>query len=117
MGQFKFILWLYFWYSQAEKFEFEWDVGNSQKSSDKHGVSTVEVESVFELKMGKPLGRQVSPMINEERLCIIGPSLDGRMLSIVFVLREGRVRPISSRLANKKEKKLYEEIRKATEGI
>ncbi|MEO5970332.1 MAG: BrnT family toxin [Bdellovibrionia bacterium] len=117
MGQFKFILWLAYWYIQAESFEFEWDSGNSTKSIQKHGVTQDEVESLFELKLGVPIGHQVSPPIAEERLCLIGPSLNGKMISVVFTLREGRVRPISSRIAGRKERQLYEEIRKTTQRI
>jgi uncharacterized DUF497 family protein len=117
MGQFKFILWLAYWYYQSEAFEFEWDPGNYTKSNQKHGMPSEEVETVFELKMAAPIGRQHSPEVDEERLCIVGPAETGRMISVVFTLREGRVRPISARPASKKEKKLYEEVRKATERI
>ena len=117
MGRFKFVLWLAYWYLQSKSFKFEWDKGNSTKSEQKHGVAQEEVESLFELGLGVPLGRQVSPKVEEERLCMVGPSYEGRFISVVFTLREGRVRPISSRLANRKEKRLYEEIRKATQGI
>src|SRR5262249_12311032 len=103
MGQFKFILWLAYWYLQTEIFDFEWDNGNSTKSAKKHGVSSDEVESVFELKLAATLGRQFSPVVDEERLCIVGPSSTGRLISIVFTLRDGRVRPISARPANRKE--------------
>ncbi len=117
MGQFQFVIWLAYWYVTADSFEFEWDSGNYSKSAAKHGVPVEEVESVFQLKSGVPIGRQISPMVDEERLCVVGPSIRGRFISIVFTLRDGRVRPISSRLANKKEKKLYEEVRKATQRI
>ena len=36
----------------------------------KHGVDSDEVESLFNLRMGVPLGRQVSPDVDEERLCV-----------------------------------------------
>ena len=117
MGQFKFVIWLAYWYLTSDSFEFEWDSGNLSKSDTKHGVPPEEVESLFNLKSGVPIGRQVSPPVDEERLCLVGPAASGRMISVVFILREGRVRPISSRPANKKEKKLYEEIRKATQRI
>ena len=65
---------------QNETFEFEWDSGNSTKSKDKHGIETEEVESVFHLKGGVSLGRQVSPPVLEERLCVVGLSSSGRML-------------------------------------
>ena len=117
MGQFRFILWLAYWYLQSEEFEFEWDDGNSSKSLRKHGVPDVDVESLFDLKQGVPLGRQISPKVSEERLCIVGPTSSGALISVVFTLRSGRVRPISSRPASKKERRVYDEIRKALESI
>ncbi|MBC7466684.1 MAG: BrnT family toxin [Bdellovibrio sp.] len=117
MAQFRFLLWLAYWYQQNEAFEFEWDIGNSQKSSKKHDVGLDEIESVFEMKMAVPLGRQVTPVVDEERLCLIGPTEMGRMLSVVFTLRDGRVRPISGRAASKKERALYEEISKTIKNL
>ncbi|MBK9309042.1 MAG: BrnT family toxin [Nitrospira sp.] len=35
-------------------------------------------------------------------------SPEGRILHVVFTLREGKVRPISARPAHKKERELYE---------
>jgi uncharacterized DUF497 family protein len=117
MGLFKFVLWLAYWYLQNETFEFEWDHGNYTKSRAKHGVDSDEVESVFNLRMAVPIGRQISPEVDDERLCVVGPSLNGKFISVVFTLRDGRVRPISSRPANKKEKQIYEEVRKTLERI
>ncbi|MCB1214628.1 MAG: BrnT family toxin [Deltaproteobacteria bacterium] len=117
MAQFKFILWLAYWYLQTEIFEFEWDQGNSSKSLSKHGVSTEEVESVFSLRLAVPLGRQTSPEVAEERLCLLGPSRKGQMLSVVFTLRKDRIRPISSRPASRRERKLYEEIRQKIKNL
>ena len=108
MAHFKFIFWLAYWYLQSDLFEFEWDRGNLNKSLNKHDVSPDEIESVFELKLAVPLGRQVSPPVDEERLNLVGPSSEGRMISVVFTLRDGRVRPISGRDASRKERKLYE---------
>lgn len=117
VAHFKFLLWLAYWYQQTEKFEFEWDSGNNQKSIKKHDVGLEEIEAVFEMKMAIPLGRQVSPVVEEERLCLIGPTDSGRMLSVVFTLRDGRVRPISGRTASKKERGLYEEISKTIKSL
>lgn len=117
MAQFKFVLWLAYWYLQTESFEFEWDVGNCTKSLKKHGVNCDDVESIFSLKMAVPIGRQVRPEVEEERLCIVGPTRIGTFISVVFTLRDGRVRPISSRPASRKEKMLYEKIRKTLEGV
>lgn len=117
MAKFKFLIWLAYWYQQSEIFYFEWDIGNQRKNNKKHGVSTNEFESVFELKMAVPLGIQMSPIVKEERFCIVGPTNKGRMLSIVFVMRDGKVRPISCRPASQKERGLYEEISKAIKDL
>lgn len=117
MARFRFILWLAYWHLQTEVFEFEWDSGNSTKSVVKHNVTADEVESVFLHKLAVPLGRQIAPKVDEERLCLIGPSQKGRMLSVTFTLRGGKVRPISSRIASRKERRLYEEVRKALEDL
>lgn len=61
MAQLQFILWLAYWYVQADLLEFEWDRGNATKSTAKHGVTTEEVESLFSLKLAVPLGRQIAP--------------------------------------------------------
>lgn len=69
------------------------------------------------MKMAVPLGRQISPVVEEDRLCFIGPTKVGRMLSVVFTLRDGRIRPISGRTASKKERILYEEISKKIKNL
>ena len=117
MAQFRFALWLVYWYLKTKTFHFEWDVGNSTKSRVKHGIENDEVESVFRLKSAIPYGEQVSPEIEELRVCLIGPDYNGRMLSIVFTFRDKKIRSISSRLASKKEKSFYEKIRKTTQDV
>lgn len=56
-------------------------------------------------------------MVNEERYCILGPSLKGQMLFVAFSLRDGRVRPISGRPASRKERKIYANLRKEIENV
>ncbi|OFZ46033.1 MAG: hypothetical protein A2381_19420 [Bdellovibrionales bacterium RIFOXYB1_FULL_37_110] len=95
---------------ETSYFEFEWDEGNSHKNAKKHGLETHEIEAVFRSGLALPLGVQISPLHNEQRLGIIGPSINGKLIQIAFTLREGRVRVISARPAHKKEKVQYEEI-------
>ena len=80
------------------------------KSRTKHGIRPEEVEAIFRSGKALPLGVQISPVTSEQRLGIVRPSLSGRLVQIAFVLREGRVRVISSRPAHRKERKRYEEI-------
>jgi uncharacterized DUF497 family protein len=110
MAKWEFVEWLLFWILETSHYEFEWDRGNQSKSKTKHGISTEEVEAVFRSGLALPLGIQISPPANEQRLGLVGPTLSGRLLQIAFTLREGRVRVISARPAHKKERIQYEEI-------
>ena len=65
-----------------------------------------------------PLGVQVSPKVSEERLGIVGPTINGKLLHVVFTIRDERVRPISGRPARKSEKVQYGEIlRKVSQRV
>ena len=108
MAKFRFVEWLLFWLHETSHFEFEWDEGNSTKSTSKHAVTTAETEEVFFLGQAAPLGIQVSPEVSEERLGIVGVTAAGRILHVVFTRREGKIRPISARPAHKKERQFYE---------
>jgi hypothetical protein len=59
----------------------------------------------------------VSPKVDEERLCLVGPTALGKLISVVFTFRNERIRPISARSASRKERGLYEEISKTLESI
>ena len=115
MAQFLYIEWLALWLMESIAFEFQWDEGNSSKSVLKHGVSTDEVEEVFESGVAVALGMQILPPIDEERLAVIGPTNGERIITVVFTLRSGKVKPISSRPSNRMERKIYEAIRKISE--
>lgn len=108
MAKFRFVGWLIIWLLETAEFHFQWDEGNSTKNSAKHAVTVEEVEAVFRSRQAAPLGVQVSPAVDEQRLGIVGPTHSGRLLQVVFTLRAGRVRPISARPAHRRERKLYE---------
>lgn len=117
MACFKHLDWLDLWLIETVIFEFEWDSGNATKSLLKHKVTIQEVEEAFLGRLAVGLGIQVLPQVSEERLAIVGPTWNNRLLTIVFTLRQGRIRPISSRPSNRKENRLYEKVRKVTQGL
>jgi uncharacterized DUF497 family protein len=118
MAKFEFIEWLLVWLLETSHFEFEWDRGNETKSAAKHGVTMREAEEIFNSGQAAALGVQVSPKASEERLGIVGATSSGRILHVVFTLRNGKVRPISARPAHKKERRYYEEnLREISQGI
>jgi uncharacterized DUF497 family protein len=99
-----------FWILETSHFEFEWDRGNKTKSASKHGISTEEVEAVFRSGLALPLGIQTQPVVPEQRLGLVGPTISGKLLQVAFTLRDGKVRVISARPAHRKERTQYEEI-------
>lgn len=118
MAQFQWIEWLLHWLLETQIFQFEWDEANREKSLKKHSVSADETEDLFRSKMALPLGVQVSPHVNEERLAVVGPSKEGKLIFVVFTMRNGKIRPISARRAHWKERISYEEIlRKISQRI
>ena len=86
---------------------FEWDGGNSLKSSKKHNVSCEEAEQVF---FNRPLLLidDLPHSKSEPRAKVFGISNDGRLLTVSFTMRKESIRVISARPMNRKEKKVYE---------
>jgi uncharacterized DUF497 family protein len=92
----------------SDTFDFEWDEGNSVKNYLKHGLSTRVIESIFRDQSLTLLGKQIFPVVSEERFAVIGRSLENNLVFAVFTIRRNQIRIISARKANKKERKFYE---------
>ena len=93
---------------------FQWDVGNSGKNLRKHNVTDEECEEVL---TNYPLFIDTDELHshNEVRYHGYGITDLGRMIFIGFTIRGTRIRPITARVMNKKERKVYEnEIKKIT---
>jgi uncharacterized DUF497 family protein len=88
--------------------EFEWDRGNRNKNFIKHKVTDEECEEIF-FDVKKKVLKDVIHSDKEERYIMIGQTKIGRLLFIVFTFRKNKLRVISARDLNKKEKNLYEE--------
>jgi hypothetical protein len=86
---------------------FEWDNGNQDKSWQKHQVSIVEAEEAF-FDQNKKLYPDPIHSGKESRKILIGKTQKNRVLFIVFTIRKEKVRIISARDLNKREKGLYE---------
>lgn len=88
--------------------EFEWDQGNTDKSYVKHGVTPKESEEIF-LDEHLRVARDIVHSQGEDRFIGIGKTFSGKILFVVFMLRKQKVRIISVRPANRKERRVYEE--------
>ncbi len=108
MARFKFNQWLVIFLEAFDNYIFEWDSGNSFKSEEKHGISIEQIESCFYDNQILALGVQVEPQVTEERYGVLAKDLSGKILFICFTVREEKIRPISARLAKRKEREIYE---------
>ena len=86
--------------------QFEWDSGNKDKGWKKHRVTNLEAEEVF-FDPHKRIYRAKKEQ-GEDRFLLIGKTIDGRLLFVVFTMRQNVVRVISARDLNRRERKLYE---------
>jgi len=88
--------------------EFEWDEDKAKKNLKKHRVSFEEASTVF----SDPVSRTIHDPEHsdeEERFVILGESHRRRVLVVCFTDRDERIRVISARVANRRERKKYEE--------
>jgi uncharacterized protein len=88
---------------------FDRDEGNWLKCA-KHGVSKVEIESVFDFDPG--IYSDPGHSGSEQRLRAIGSTAEGRMILVAFTMQaiEGalKLRPVSARYMHKKEVTRYD---------
>jgi uncharacterized DUF497 family protein len=89
---------------------FDWDDGNSRKSSDRHAVSPVEAEQIFADERVL-ISADERHSENQARHHALGTTPAGRVLLVTFTIRHNgtKLRIISARAANRKERALYEE--------
>ena len=87
--------------------EFEWDTDKAHSNLEKHGIGFAEAMTVF----GDPLEVTISDPDHAEgeaRFLSLGLSEQGRLLVVSYTEREGRIRLISARTAEPRERKTYE---------
>ena len=89
---------------------FDWDQWNVQKNEIKHGISSLEAESVF-FDPDLVIFRDIEHSRGEQRFILYGLSKYHHILMGAFPLREKKVRIISARTASKKERGIYENKR------
>jgi uncharacterized DUF497 family protein len=84
--------------------EFEWDEAKRQANITKHDVDFLEA---MELLADAPVMLDDSRKDYGERRCQAVGSGDGKMLVVIFTIREGSFRIISARRANSRERRKY----------
>ena len=87
---------------------FEWDEGNREKNWIKHKVSWSEIEESF-LNTPLLLKSDVKHSQKEVRYWALGKTNNARTLFISFTIRGEKIRIISARDQNRKERSTYEQ--------
>ena len=86
---------------------FDWDDGNIYKNEKKHGLNWQLIEEVF---FNEPLLvlEDIKHSNNECRCFALGQTDDGIFLFVVFTKRSEKIRVISARPMNRKERIVYD---------
>lgn len=86
---------------------FEWDEGNINKNWKKHKVTYLECEEIF---FNEPFVIKTDKTHSEfeERYFALGKTDGGRLLFVVYTIRGDKIRVISARDMNKKERRYYQ---------
>lgn len=102
--------------SKAEKWlqttwdgSLEWDKGNTEKLA-KHEVTRGEIESLFQSQtvfVGRIVPPATSNWADEKRYLQLGKTPDERTFSVIWTIRETKIRPISCRRMRDDEKKKF----------
>ncbi len=91
-----------------EKIEgFDWDEGNLLKNWIKHGVTAGECEEIFFNETLLVTDDNKHSRV-EKRYLAFGNTNEGRALTVIFTTRKNKIRIISARDQNYKERSFYE---------
>lgn len=87
---------------------FDWDEIKAERNIKRHGITFEEAETVFDDGMALIIEDETHSF-DEPRELLNGYSERNRLLMVVFTQRANSVRIISARVANRKERKKYEQ--------
>lgn len=85
---------------------YQWSRDKAVVNFRKHGVDFADAVSVFS---DDPAIRIPDDWFDEERFVTIGIDVLGRVLVVVYTMRDDEIRVISARLATRHERQQYEE--------
>jgi uncharacterized DUF497 family protein len=87
---------------------FEWDPDKARRNAAKHGISFDEASTAF----GDPLSLTIDDPDHtqgEERLLLLGQTHLGKLVVVADLDDDETVRIISARIAERHERRIYEE--------
>ena len=83
--------------------EFDWDSGNLAHIA-RHGITPAEAEEALQIE---PLEADVQPHKSEERVLCFGRAKSGRLLTILYVERRGKIRVVTAYEMTKPQQRMY----------
>ena len=83
--------------------EFDWDAGNLLHIA-RHSIDPKEAEEAILIE---PLEADVQPHEGEERVLCFGRTKLGRLLTILYTERRGRIRVVTAYEMTKPQQQLY----------
>jgi uncharacterized protein len=87
---------------------FEWDARKAAANLRKHGISFEEASTALRDPQAAT-ARDPDHSLGEQRFITFGLSVEGRLLTVAHTEQEEVLRLISARLADRSERKIYEE--------
>ena len=85
--------------------EFEWDPNKAAGNLRKHGVRFAEAVAALEDDAALSMPDDTAL---EERFVALGMDSHGRILVVIYAVRDARIRIISARKATRRERSQYE---------
>ena len=82
--------------------DFEWDTAKNDLNLVNHGIDFEDAKEIF----AHDTVESYSPRSEEDRWVATG-LMEGRLITVVYTYREGRIRIISARRARKNEERAY----------
>ncbi len=88
------------------KMAYQWNRDKAAANLRKHGIDFADAVSVFSDDLAVTIPDE---RFDEERFVTIGLDAFGRVLVVVYTLRDEEIRVISARKATRQERRQYEE--------
>lgn len=85
---------------------FEWNEANLTKNWEKHRITPWECEQIF-FNLPLVVAEDTAPSTVEPRYYVLGQTDSGRRLFLVFTIHRRRIRVVSARDMNAKERRTY----------
>ena len=91
--------------------EFEWDKNNIEHIKERHRIEPYECEQVF-FDVSFSIKPDIKHSQQEQRYIILGRNKSGKILIVVFTIRKDKIRVITARPADERERRIYHETEK-----